>query len=276
MLGNVFSPRWARARTVDPNAHALDFCAFNVALSHGTSSRWAMTEHPRTAVQRQRTHLHLGRNRLAWAADRLVVHVDERSAPWGRELRGTIALDPLLLGERSFELASEGNHTWCPYAPLARITVDFEEPRLRFRGTGYFDANAGDGPLDEAFTSWSWSRMSTGGEVAIGYDVVPRSASPRTHDIRFDKTGAHSAPRGHTTRLARTRFGLERHVRSEAKDGAALVRTLEDGPFYARTLVRGQVGGTPGLGVHESVSLDRWRARWVRFLLPFRMRVAGA
>ena len=50
-----------------------------------------------------------------------------------------------------------------------------------------------------------------------------------------------------------------------------VTRTLEDAPFYARSLVASQVLGKPAIAVHESLSLTRFRAAWVRMLLPFRM-----
>ena len=33
---------------------------------------------------------------------------------------------------------------------------------------------------------------------------------------------------------------------------------------------------TTALGMHETVSLDRFRSAWVKFLVPFRMRVEAA
>jgi carotenoid 1,2-hydratase len=49
------------------------------------------------------------------------------------------------------------------------------------------------------------------------------------------------------------------------------VRTAEDAPFYARSLLDSKLLGEPVSAVHESLSLDRFNARWVQLLLPFRM-----
>ncbi len=49
------------------------------------------------------------------------------------------------------------------------------------------------------------------------------------------------------------------------------MRTLEDAPFYARSLVRPALLGERVAAVHESLSLDRFRTGWVQMLLPFRM-----
>jgi carotenoid 1,2-hydratase len=53
------------------------------------------------------------------------------------------------------------------------------------------------------------------------------------------------------------------------RDGTSL--SLEDGPFYARSTVASQLLGQPVVAMHESLSLDRFRSRWVQMLLPFRM-----
>ena len=49
------------------------------------------------------------------------------------------------------------------------------------------------------------------------------------------------------------------------------MQTLEDGPFYARSLLDTRLLGEPAMAVHESLSLQRFRAPWVQVLLPFRM-----
>jgi carotenoid 1,2-hydratase len=49
------------------------------------------------------------------------------------------------------------------------------------------------------------------------------------------------------------------------------LQTLEDGPFYVRSLLRSQVLGQSVLAMHESLSLQRFSAGWVQMMLPFRM-----
>jgi carotenoid 1,2-hydratase len=80
---------------------------------------------------------------------------------------------------------------------------------------------------------------------------------------------------GARVELPTTRFGLARTARGEARS-FALVRTLEDGPFYARSVIATTLEGRRAVGMHEAVSLDRFRSPWVRFLVPFRMRVEAA
>jgi carotenoid 1,2-hydratase len=50
-----------------------------------------------------------------------------------------------------------------------------------------------------------------------------------------------------------------------------VVRTLDDGPCYARSLVRTRVLGRDVTAMHEVLSGDRLRRAWVRFLLGFRI-----
>ena len=248
----------------------------NVALRADGSSRWALTERGRGAVARSADHVAVGSSEMTWQGDDLVVRIDERSAPWRERVRGTIRLVPLAHSELIVDLDPGGLHTWSPRIPIARVEVDFEEPRVRFRGTGYFDMNQGAGPLEDTFASWSWSRVSDGRRVAIAYDVAMRDGASRARTF----AGLHGQallPRPHeaVVELPTTRFGLPRAVRGEAGP-MTLVRTLEDGPFYARSVVSTTLDGSRAMGMHETVSLDRFRSAWVKFLVPFRMRVEAA
>jgi carotenoid 1,2-hydratase len=63
---------------------------------------------------------------------------------------------------------------------------------------------------------------------------------------------------------------VQRGTRSENADGT-VVKTLEDTPFYARSIVTSRVGGRPLTAMHESLSLDRFVSPAVQFMLPFRM-----
>jgi carotenoid 1,2-hydratase len=63
---------------------------------------------------------------------------------------------------------------------------------------------------------------------------------------------------------------MRRHVRSDDAS-PRLLKTLEDAPFYSRSLVSTTILGTPTFGLHESLSLDRLANPLVRAMLPFRM-----
>lgn len=276
MLGNVFSPRWARARARGVEVSPLDFCALNVAVQHRGRSTWVMTEHPRTQVSRSASTLVVGRSSLRWEGDALVVSLVERSAPWGGQVRGTLKIHPAFVNDEVVILDPAAEHAWCPRAPSARVEVSLTDPDVRFAGSGYLDANAGERPLEESFTSWNWSRASRGDEVGIAYDVVMRDGSQHARGLHLDARGRGPSRGTHACWLKPTAFGLPRLVRSETPTPARLVKTLEDGPFYARSLVQTDLGGRAVVGMHETVSLDRFTSPWVQVLLPFRMRVERA
>jgi carotenoid 1,2-hydratase len=76
--------------------------------------------------------------------------------------------------------------------------------------------------------------------------------------------------------LPRTRWGLSRATWCAGQP--SLVDTLEDGPFYSRSLWSppGAVNESPGhWAMHESLSLDRFANPWVQAMLPFRMPRRG-
>jgi carotenoid 1,2-hydratase len=50
-----------------------------------------------------------------------------------------------------------------------------------------------------------------------------------------------------------------------------VVETLEDTPFYARSVISASIEGKATTMVHESLSLDRFAAPWVQAMLPFKM-----
>jgi len=59
-------------------------------------------------------------------------------------------------------------------------------------------------------------------------------------------------------------------VRADTAD-VSVRKTLEDTPFYARSALTAHLHGAPAAIMHESLSLDRFRAPIVRAMLPFRM-----
>jgi carotenoid 1,2-hydratase len=143
---------------------------------------------------------------------------------------------------------------------------------MRWSGNGYLDSNSGDEPLENSFVRWDWSRASVRNGTAVLYDVTRRSGGDFSLALHFDRSGRAElfVP---PTRIALQRSGwqIERNTRADAGYPARVVKTLEDTPFYARSLISTRLLGEHANAVHESLSLDRFRSRWVQMMLPFRM-----
>jgi carotenoid 1,2-hydratase len=90
--------------------------------------------------------------------------------------------------------------------------------------------------------------------------------------LRFPRLGAvHTIDAPPRANLKKTFWRLARTTPSAAAHRPRLIKTLEDGPFYARSLIETQVTDTPVVAIHEHVSLDRFGKRWVQALLPVKM-----
>ena len=64
---------------------------------------------------------------------------------------------------------------------------------------------------------------------------------------------------------------MRRATRCDAGVRPRVLATLEDTPFYARSLVTTRLDGAPVTLMHESVNLDRLQVPWIEWLMPFRM-----
>lgn len=272
-LGSVFSPyyAWARARgRGDP----LAYCAMNVAL-YGPGGRWSMTERGRPAVSRRHDSLQIGPSALHWNGQTLVADVHEWAAPIPRRISGRIRLHPKVVTTDPIALDPDRLHQWTPVSPEARVEVELESPGLRWSGGGYFDHNAGTQPLERCFDNWFWCRAATRNGPVVLYELQRRDGQRNALAMHFDNSGRrHELAVQRATTLPRTRWGIERSVRTD--DGRAeLLATWEDTPFYARSLMKARLNGELVTAVHESLSLRRFSKRWVQLMLPFRMPRRG-
>lgn len=268
----MFSPYYAAARrrgASDPENH----CALNVAIYGEHRKRWSMTERGSGGLERDQDSLVIGPSRLEWDGSRLTIAIDEMAVPWPARIRGEVRLHAEPLFDRALSLDHDGVHRWTALAPCARVEVDLEHPRLHWRGHGYWDMNSGREPLEQGFSRWDWSRATLrDGSTAVLYDATRRDGEHWSASLRFDRSGrigAFDAPQ--RVGLPVTGWRIERGMRSEDARATGVRRTLEDTPFYARSLVAARLLGESVLAVHESLSLDRFSRRWVRALLPFRM-----
>jgi carotenoid 1,2-hydratase len=269
-IGSVFSPYYAWARrggAVDP----ADHIAFNVAL-YGEVRRWTLTERGRDAMRRSPSALEIGPSAMSWDGNALSVEIDEVSVPVPKRVRGRVRLYFDAPSQKPIILDGDGRHRWRPLAPRARVEVAFERPALRWSGSGYFDTNTGDEPLEAAFSGWYWSRASLRQGAVVFYDVSRRRGDSLSLAMRFDRSGNvdHFEPPP-LRPLPRTGWRLARAARADAGHPSTVVETLEDAPFYARSVLAAQLLGERTMAIHESLSLDRFSKNWVRLLLPFRM-----
>lgn len=272
-MGSVFSPTYFKARAREAAPEPERFCAINVALYGEGGKRWAFTEHPQSRITRSPAAFELGGSRLAWENDTLVIHLDERSAGLGLPLRGTVRLRPRQCFDRPLALDPGARHHWWAVAPRAEIEVEMERPNLRFRGSGYHDTNFGDEPLERGFSTWDWSRAELAEGTAVLYDARPREGEAREHGLLFRNDGRVD-PLAATTRheLPRTGWGIDRATRSDAAEAPRVLRTLENTPFYARSLLETTLRGQRVTAMHESISLLRFERPVVQLMLPFRIR----
>ena len=245
---------------------------------YGDASRWAMTERGRDALRCETSGLAIGPSSLAWDGDDLTVAVDEVTAPLPSRIRGTVRVRPTAVTERTFTLDAQGHHRWWPIAPQARVEVALHSPSLRWTGPAYLDANDGDAPLEETFSRWDWCAARLPDGAAILYDVEHRGGGAQSVAIRVDGSGAvHDIDPPPHAGLTPTRWWrVPRRTRADIGHPATVKQTLEDAPFYARSVLDTTIGGQRAVAVHESLSLDRFRNPIVQAMLPFRMpRRAG-
>jgi carotenoid 1,2-hydratase len=278
LVGSVFSPFYAEARRqgpTDPLAH----CSMNVAVYGPKRNAWAFTEHGRKDVRRDRASLVIGASSMEWEHDTLTVRFEEKTAPLPGRISGVVRIHPQTLSEdKPFVLDSHGHHHWGPIAPIARAEVEMREPGgVHWKGLAYVDTNAGSEPLEDGFRHWNWCRATTKERMIVTYDAFRRNGSRHLIQHAFYADGRTEGIENLIEcPLDRTLWGLSRTMRVDRHTSGRLIRTLEDTPFYSRSEVRGSYLGAYAHGVHESLSLDRWKSRIVQFMLPRRMRRASS
>ena len=235
-----------------------------------------MTERRSEALGRGEDWLRIGPSTLRWDGATLVVEFAEVAAPLPRPVRGRVRLHAAAPGQLGFLLDAAGRHRWRPIAATARIEVELDQPRLRWSGPGYFDSNDGDAPLEEDFRRWDWCRAPLGQREAAGsavlYNVARRDGTEHSLALRVHPSGAiEDMPPPPPAALPRSRWQLGRPTRADPGEAPRVLRTLQDAPFYARSMISTHLFGEPAVAVHESLDLDRFRAPWVQAMLPFRI-----
>lgn len=272
-VGSVFSPYYARARRRGPQ-QAENHCAFNTILyGPAKKKRWSMTERSGAKLERAKDSYSLGPSRIDWDGNSFIAQIDERCTPFAQRMQGSVRVTPSALTRHSLALDHKGKHHWNPIAPIARVDVDLPSLGTHWSGDGYMDSNRGDEPLADGFSGWDWARarLSTG-DCAVRYEARHAEREPHRLALRFSNDGSiFSEPTQADLSLARTGIWRVDRRMPGAEAVPTKLETLEDTPFYARSLIETTFGGQTGVGIHESLSMERFEKRWVQTLLPFRM-----
>ena len=232
-----------------------------------------MTERGRSQVRRSAGDLVIGPSRVHWDGQEMVFDIDEVSAPLPRRVRGQVRVRPLALCRFVTGLDANARHRWGPIAPCARVEVALQQPGVSWSGHAYLDSNEGDEPVERGFREWDWSRtVLADGSTAVVYDVRPLTGPDRVIAQRFAPHGSSVAfeppPR---QSLPRSKWWLPRTMRTEAGTPAHVVQTLEDTPFYVRSVLSSSLLGERVTSVHETLDLRRLVSLPVRLMLPWRM-----
>ncbi len=231
-----------------------------------------MTERGRASLRQEAQTLSIGPSSLVWENDTLTVTVDEIAVPSLSRIRGTIKIHPTAVVDRTYWLDASQRHAWRPIAPRAIVDVALTNPAFNWCGQGYFDTNAGEAPLQDDFCAWDWSRAHLKTDTLLFYDVQRVDGGNAQLALRVGDSGdVQAADPLSRCRLPPTSWRIVRNTRAEPGAAPTVRRTLEDTPFYARSILDGRYNGQVADIVHESLSLNRLKSPIVRAMLPFRM-----
>lgn len=266
-IGSVFSPwyRWSGRRNPD------DHCCLNVA-TYGQGGRWTMTDRGEAALKRSADTLTIGPSSMHWDGRRLIVDIDEATWPHPGRLKGRVTLTPEAITRVELALTPEGTHVWRPFAPVAEVEVDLNQPGWTWGGHGYFDANFGTAALEADFSYWTWGRYPTRDGAVCYYDATRRDGSDLAVGVVFDHQG-----RGRVikpppkARFRRSLWGVRRETRADAGYRPQQVKAMLDAPFYCRSAVRTCFGGEETVGVHEALDLNRFASPWLMPMLAVKV-----
>lgn len=236
-----------------------------------------MTERGRQHMSRGTDYFQVGPSDLRWDGQCLEITLKERSVPLGQKIAGKIRVFPDQLFHFITPLDQQARHHWGPIAPSARVEVHLEAPKLTWQGHAYLDSNEGEEPIVGGFTEWDWSRANMrDGSVSVLYDIREKSGVERVLALKFNPDRSvteFEAPPRQTLPKAFWRVG--RSICSDAGEPPRVLQTLEDTPFYIRSVVESTISGERVVSMHETLNVPRLDSTSTRLMLPFKMpRVA--
>jgi carotenoid 1,2-hydratase len=148
---------------------------------------------------------------------------------------------------------------------------------MNWSGHGYFDSNEGDEPIERPFREWDWSRASLrDGSTAVIYDVRQKAGADRVLALRFDREAkVESFEPPPRQPLPRTAWRIGRTMRTDPGTQATVTQTLEDTPFYVRSVLSSGLLGETVVSMHETLNVPRLTSTAVQLMLPWRMPRIG-
>jgi len=232
-----------------------------------------MTERGKKHVEREALRFQVGPSHLRWDGQALEIELNEWSVPVPQRVTGKIRVFPDRLFNFVTPLDQNARHHWGPIAPSARVEVTLSRPDLSWKGHGYLDSNEGSEPISSPFAEWDWSRAQLpDGSVAVIYDIREKSGAERLLALRFKPSGdveSFEAPVRRALPMALWRVG--RSIRSETEAPVRVIQTLEDTPFYIRSVLEARLLGESVIAMHETLNVRRLDAASTRLMLPWRM-----
>jgi carotenoid 1,2-hydratase len=224
-------------------------------------------------MARNEEYFQVGPSNLRWHADHLEISIKERCVPLGQKISGSIRVYPEQLFHFVSPLDHQSRHHWGPIAPSARVDVTLDAPAIQWRGHAYLDSNEGTEPVIHAFKEWDWSRANmANGSVSVLYDIREKMGRENLLALQFHRDGSvthFNAPPRHALPKAFWRVG--RSIRSDQHSPPTVVQTLEDTPFYIRSVIASSIEGERVVSMHETLNIPRLDSISTRLMLPFKM-----
>ena len=236
-----------------------------------------MTERSSDSVDRTYDSFTIGNSCIKTLDSNIEIGIDEVSCPIPRRVQGTVKIksDKYLL-YRTW-LDDSQKHRWGPIAPSASIEVDIPSHKISWKGHGYVDSNEGDEPLETPFNEWDWARTTLeDGSSLVFYDIKQKVGRQRVLPLKFSQDGkVERIPPPPRQDLPNSKWMISRVMRAEPARPAHILKTLEDTPFYSRTLLSAGLLGDRRLVVHETLNLKRFSSNLTKLMLPWRMPRMG-
>ncbi|WP_245281466.1 carotenoid 1,2-hydratase [Rhizobium sp. AAP43] len=229
--------------------------------------------------------MQIGQSAMQLGNDGLEIAFDEVFLPWPgqallpKRMMGQVRLRPAFTVQHAVALDPSALHHWRPVMPSARVDVECRDFfGVDWLGHGYHDMNWGSRPLEADFAGWDWARgRADGGSTAILYDAALLDGQGRRLGLLFDSQGECQTFDPPERRLLKRGFwGVGGGIACADGSTPRVLRSLEDSPFYRRSLVETVLGqGEPITMMHETLDCRRLSMPLVRAMLPFRMPRRG-